>query len=106
MTSHPEVEPVDHQEWIAEAIVTPKPGVNDPQGEAIRGGLGSLGYRQVSEVRSGRFFRLNIAAASAGAAHAQATEMCQRLLANPVIETFSVSVRLSSQTAASDRLGV
>jgi len=100
-----EIELADHQQWIAEAIVTPKPGVNDPQGEAIRGGLVSLGYSQVSEVRSGQFFRLGIAAEDAASAHAQATEMCQRLLANPVIDTFSVSVRLASQTADRDRVG-
>ncbi len=105
MTSYPGTELVEHQQWVAEAIVTPKPGVNDPQGEAIRGGLGSLGYSQVSDVRSGRFFRLNLSAVDEAAAHAEATEMCQRLLANPVIETYSVSVRPAPQTSVSDRVG-
>jgi phosphoribosylformylglycinamidine synthase PurS subunit len=80
------------REWIAEVIVVPKAGVNDPQGEAIRGGLGSLGYSGVSNVRSGRFFRLTLHAENEATATAEATEMCQRLLANPVIETFTVAL--------------
>jgi len=93
----------DYSEWIAEVIVVPKLGVNDPQGEAIRGGLGSLGYSQVGSVRSGRFFRLEFTAADEDEAHAQATEMCDRLLANPVIETFSVSVHRAVHLDAIDR---
>lgn len=78
--------------WIAEVVVVPKIGVNDPQGEAIRGGLASLGYDQVGNVRSGRFFRLELTAPDHDVAHAAATQMSDRLLANPVIETFSLSV--------------
>ena len=95
----------EHPAWIAEVIVIPKPGVNDPQGEAIRGGLGSLGYAQVDTVRSGRFFRLEFTAADESKANTQATEMCDRLLANPVIETFSVTVRRASFSVTDDRIG-
>jgi phosphoribosylformylglycinamidine synthase len=78
--------------WIAEVVVVPKPGVNDPQGEAIHGGIRSLGFTSVARVRSGRFFRLELTSTDEAVAAAEATEMCERLLANPVIETFSVSI--------------
>jgi len=81
-----------HGAWVAEVIVVPKPGVNDPQGEAIRGGLGSLGYSGVQRVRSGRFFRVELTAINEAAAHTDATAMCERLLSNPVIETYSFSL--------------
>ena len=78
--------------WVAEVIVEPKPGVNDPQGEAIFGGLRSLGYGGVTGVRSGRFFRVRLRAADAESARATAAAMCDQLLANPVIETYSVAI--------------
>jgi len=77
--------------WLVEVIVTPKTGVNDPQGEAIRGGLQSLGYAGVRGVRAGKVIRVELAAESAAAARASATEMADRLLANPVIESYHVS---------------
>ena len=79
--------------WIAEVIVVPKPGVNDPQGEAILGGIRSLGFTSVAGVRSGRYFRLELTSTDETSATTEANEMCERLLANPVIETFSVTVR-------------
>ena len=79
--------------WIAEVIVVPKPGVNDPQGEAIHGGIRSLGFTSVVGVRSGRFFRLELTSTDEASATAEANEMCERLLANPVIETFTVAIR-------------
>ena len=78
--------------WIAEVVVEPKPGVNDPQGEAILGGLHSLGYEGVGGVRSGRFFRLRLAAPDAQGAEAALAAMCDQLLANPVIETYAVTI--------------
>jgi phosphoribosylformylglycinamidine synthase len=78
--------------WIAEVIVVPKPGVNDPQGEAIHGGIRSLGFSSVTRVRSGRFFRLELSSIDQTSATSEANEMCERLLANPVIETFTVTV--------------
>ena len=79
--------------WLVEVVVLPKAGVNDPEGEAILGGLRSLGHAGVDEVRAGRFFRLILAGDSAEAAAAQATSMCEELLANPVIHTYQVTVR-------------
>jgi phosphoribosylformylglycinamidine synthase len=68
----------------------PKAGVNDPEGEAIRGGLQSLGYDGVERVRAGKHYRLRLAAPGADAARASAEEMADKLLANPVIQTFVI----------------
>ena len=68
----------------------PKEGVNDPEGEAILGGLHDLGYESVSRVRSGKLFHVEIAAEDESQARMLATSMADRLLANPVIETFTV----------------
>jgi phosphoribosylformylglycinamidine synthase len=66
--------------------------VNDPEGEAILGGLKQLGHTSVSRVRAGRLFHVWIEAADANAALVEATKMAEQLLANPVIEQFSVAI--------------
>lgn len=68
----------------------PKAGVNDPEGEAIRGGLQSLGYGGVQRVRAGKHYRLQIVAPTADAARASAEDMARKLLANPVIQTYVI----------------
>jgi phosphoribosylformylglycinamidine synthase len=68
----------------------PKAGVNDPEGEAIKGGLLSLGYAGVERVRAGKHYRLRLNAPAAEAARATAEEMANKLLANPVIQTFVI----------------
>jgi len=68
----------------------PKAGVNDPEGEAIRGGLHSLGYSGVERVRAGKHYRLRLDAPAADAARATAEEMAEKLLANPVIQTYVI----------------
>ena len=73
---------------VANVHVTLKPGVNDPQGLAIAGGLHSLGFGSVQEVRSGRYLEVRLEAAGREEAERHVDEMCQRLLANPVIETY------------------
>jgi len=78
--------------WDVDVIVMPKTGVNDPEGEAIRGGLKMLGYDSVAKVRAGRMIKLQIAATSSEEACAQASAMADKLLANPVIEVFEVEV--------------
>jgi phosphoribosylformylglycinamidine synthase len=78
--------------WVVDVTVLPKSGVNDPQGEAIQGGLAALGYRAVRSVRSGRFFRLTVEATDADAAKRAVVAMCDQLLANPVIESYQVEV--------------
>ena len=79
-------------EYQVDVRVVPRQGILDPQGKAVAGALASLGFEGVSDVHVGRLITLSIAAASAEAAEAAATAMCRQLLANPVIEDFTVSV--------------
>lgn len=76
--------------WRVDVVVVPKEGVNDPEGEAILGGLRSLGYREAHRVRSGRFYTLDIEASDERDAMERAARMADQLLANPVIQTFYV----------------
>jgi len=73
-------------------FVTPRGGILDPQGKAVEHALGSLGFKGVSGVRIGKYIVLEIEAASAEQARASAQEMCEQLLANPVIEDFRFEV--------------
>jgi len=87
-------------EWLARVVVTPKSGVNDPEGEAIRGGLAALGYDGVGRVRAGRYFEVTLSGTDPDAASATVGEMCERLLANPVIESYRVTVDEQPTAAA------
>ncbi|QDY69188.1 phosphoribosylformylglycinamidine synthase subunit PurS [Qingshengfaniella alkalisoli] len=69
-----------------------KSGVLDPQGEAIRHALGSLGFGGVDGVRQGKVIELDLAETDADAARARVGEMCEKLLANTVIESYSVEI--------------
>lgn len=69
-----------------------KDGVLDPQGEAIRMALGSMGFSGVNGVRQGKVIELDLDATDAESARAEATAMCQRLLANTVIESYRVEI--------------
>jgi phosphoribosylformylglycinamidine synthase subunit PurS len=75
--------------FLAEVFVSLKPTVNDPEGITIGGALGSLGFGGVEGVRSGRYFQVTMTAEDEDAAAKQVDQMCARLLANPVIETYS-----------------
>lgn len=88
----------DRQRWMVEAEIMPRTGVNDPQGEAILSGLHSLGFAAASRVRCGKLLRIEIMASSAEDASRQGIEMCERLLANPVIEEFAVTATLVAGT--------
>jgi phosphoribosylformylglycinamidine synthase PurS subunit len=79
--------------WEAEVIVLPKEGVNDPEGEAILGGLHSLGYSGVGRVTAGKLLRLNIDAPDAESAKNSVARMCEQLLTNPVIEDYQIVLR-------------
>jgi phosphoribosylformylglycinamidine synthase len=80
--------------FLARIYVTLRPTVNDPQGLTIRGGLHQLGFGEVDSVRAGKYLEVRLDAADAGTAEARATEMCRKLLANPVIEDFRVTVEV------------
>ena len=69
-----------------------KPGVLDVQGKAIEGALGGLGFAGVGDVRVGRIITLDLAATDRVEAEAQAKAMCDRLLANAVIESYKVEI--------------
>jgi phosphoribosylformylglycinamidine synthase PurS subunit len=73
-------------------FVSLKNGVLDPQGKAVERSLHSLGYQEVQDVRVGKFVELNLQAGSRGAAEDRIREMCDRLLANPVIENFHYEI--------------
>ena len=66
--------------------------VNDPQGNAVREGLHSLGHEDVSGVRIGKIVELTLRATDAEAARARVDRMCHELLANPIIESFEIEV--------------
>ncbi len=70
--------------------VTFKAGVLDPQGEAVRGALSSLGFKGVNDVRVGKFIEIELE--DTGNTHADLERMCQDLLANPVIEDYRIEL--------------
>lgn len=76
----------------ARVFVTLKPSVFDPQGQTIAEALHSLGYGAVGDVRQGKYFELDLQVASIGAAQKLAEDVADRVLANPVIESFRVEV--------------
>ncbi len=69
-----------------------KDGVLDPQGEAVRHALGSLGFGGVQGVRQGKVIELDLDATDRAAAEAEVRSMCEKLLANTVIERYSVEI--------------
>jgi phosphoribosylformylglycinamidine synthase PurS subunit len=73
-----------------EVLVTLKPGLADPQGQAVEAALPALGWTNVSGVRVGKHIRLEVDAADEGDARRQVDEMAERLLSNPVIEDARV----------------
>jgi phosphoribosylformylglycinamidine synthase subunit PurS len=77
----------------AQVEVTHLPGVLDPQGATVERALPALGYENVSDVRIGKSIRLVVEADGEAAARAQVDEMCRRILANPVIEAYSIKLQ-------------
>lgn len=69
-----------------------KQGVLDPQGAAVRHALGTLGFEGVEKVRQGKVIELELAETDADKARAQVAEMCEKLLANTVIESYRVEI--------------
>jgi phosphoribosylformylglycinamidine synthase len=79
-------------EYRIDVRVVPRAGILDPQGNAVAGALGSLGFDGVSDVHVGRLITLRLLAQSETDARERAEAMCRRLLANPVTEEFDVRV--------------
>ncbi len=87
------------ERFIARIDVMLKPLVNDPQGLAVRDGLHTLGFDHVEGVRVGKRIEVTLDAESRAAAEQSVREMCDKLLANPVIENFEFEV---SEVAAAE----
>ena len=75
----------------ATVLVRPKPGILDAQGEAVESALGHLGFA-VSEARVGKIVDLEVDAADEGEARTQVEQMCEKLLANPLIESYEIEL--------------
>ena len=78
---------------IAKIVVTPKPVVNDPQGITVRQGLATLGFREVSDVRVGKYIEVNLEASNEHEARQRVEAMCKQLLANHVIEDYRFEIQ-------------
>jgi len=78
--------------FVARVIVTPKPVVNDPQGITVRNGLATLGFREVSDVRVGKYIEVSLEVAGELEARKRVESMCSQLLANHVIEDFRFEI--------------
>jgi phosphoribosylformylglycinamidine synthase len=77
----------------ARVFVTLKNGVLDPQGKAIGHALNGLGFASVGEVRQGKVIDLELAETDAASARASVKEMCDKLLANTVIEKYEIELK-------------
>ena len=78
--------------FLAKVYVTLKPTVNDPQGRTILGGLKALGFDLATDVRAGKYLEVTLESAERSGAEAAVEEMCRKLLANPVIESYRYEV--------------
>jgi phosphoribosylformylglycinamidine synthase len=76
----------------AKVFVTLKPSVFDPQGRTIAEALQSMGYAGVGDVRQGKYFELDVEAATAEEAARVASDVADKVLANPVIESYRVEI--------------
>jgi phosphoribosylformylglycinamidine synthase len=76
----------------AKIFISFKNGVLDPQGKAVERSLHTLGYQEVRDVRMGKYLEIELEAASREAAEARLREMCDKLLANPVIEDYRFEI--------------
>jgi phosphoribosylformylglycinamidine synthase PurS subunit len=75
----------------ATVFIRPKPGILDPQGQAVEGALGHLGF-DVRDARVGRLVDLELGAVDPDSARTQVEQMCEQLLANPLIESFEIAI--------------
>ena len=76
----------------ATVLVRPKPGILDPQGQAVESSLRHLGFA-VEATRVGRLVELEVDVDDAGAARAEVERMCEQLLANPLIESYEIELQ-------------
>lgn len=74
--------------FLARVFITLKSTINDPQGQTIRSGLRDMGYGSVASVRAGKYMEVSLDEDNEGDAASHVESMCERLLANPVIEEY------------------
>ena len=86
--------------WLVQITVMLKPSVNDPQGLSIRNALHTLGFAGVEDVRAGKLIQVRLDAKDRASAEQQITSMCDKLLANPVIETFDFTLHEATAPVA------
>ena len=84
----------------AKVFVTLKPSVFDPQGQTIADALHSMGYGAVGDVRQGKYFELDLRVGDAAEAKTLAAELADKVLANPVIESFRVELDANKEREA------
>jgi phosphoribosylformylglycinamidine synthase subunit PurS len=78
--------------FTAQVKVMPLKELLDPQGKAVMGGLGNLGLKNITDVRIGKNITLQVEAATEAEAKSMAEEATKKLLANPVMEMFEISI--------------
>ena len=83
-------------QYQAQIYVTLRPSVLDPAGVAVQSGMKQLGYDNVEQVRIGKYIQLNLNVESEAEARQQLDQVCDRLLANPVIENYRFDLTLQS----------
>jgi phosphoribosylformylglycinamidine synthase subunit PurS len=88
------------QNYHAKIYVTLRPSVLDPAGTAVQSGLSHMGYDNVDHMRIGKYIELNLSAESQQAAETQLDRMCDRLLANTVIENYRFELTALTATVA------
>jgi len=76
----------------AKVIVTHKPGVLDPQGQTVLQSLRQLGFQDVQDVRIGKYIEIDLEAGNRGQAEKRVAEISDKMLANPIIETFRIEL--------------
>jgi phosphoribosylformylglycinamidine synthase len=81
--------------FLAEVKIMPLKELLDPQGKAVMGGLSNLGLKNIEEVRIGKHIQLNIEAKDATEAQRIVEEASKKLLANPVMEEYTISIRVA-----------
>jgi phosphoribosylformylglycinamidine synthase subunit PurS len=89
------------KKYQSKIYVTLRPSVLDPAGTAVQSGLIQLGYESVEGVRIGKYIELSLSATDEADARKQLDEMCDRLLANPVIENYLFEITELSLTVHS-----
>ena len=80
----------------AKVCITLKPGLLDAQGKTVKSALESLGFKNVKDVRVGKYIELELGGARAASAKADVERMCRKLLANPVVETYRIEIAQGS----------